>query len=213
MIGWLQGERIQLWEQGSHVLLLLSCSGVGYEVQVLPREISNLKSSKEITLWVHQVIRDDGYSLFGFLSKSERELFRILIAISGIGPQMAISLLEANNANSLISAISDKDIKKLTESQGVGKKTAERIVLELRNKLSGISGIEFSKAKFHSTDISNEITSTLRNLEYKDHEINQVITRLSEIHSTKIHPSENEVQKDFDFLLKEALMLLSQKNG
>ena len=210
MIGWLQGKRIELWEQGSRLLLLLNCSGIGYEVQVLQREKNNIESLNDLTLWVHQVIRDDGSSLFGFTSKSERDLFRVLIAVSGIGPQLAISLLEANNASSLISAISNKDIKKLTSSQGIGKKTAERIVLELQNKLSGISSIEFSKTKFPSTNIFTEIKSTLSNLEYKDHEIDQVLTRLYEIYGKETNPSDNQVQKDFDLLLKEALMLLSQ---
>ena len=79
MIGWLKGEKIDTWENGSKTGLILSCSGVGYEVQVLKRNLELKHDSKEITLWTHQIQRENGNFLIGFIEKSDRDLFRKLI--------------------------------------------------------------------------------------------------------------------------------------
>ena len=107
MIGWLKGEKIEIWKQGSRLGTIISCSGIGYEVQILHRSLELINSSKELILWVHQVQRDDGSSLIGFIDRVERDLFRKLISVNGVGPQLAIALLEQNQAKSL--AIEDAD--------------------------------------------------------------------------------------------------------
>lgn len=93
MIGWLKGEKIDVWGNGSRSGVIIACSGVGYEVQTLCRNQSKINESKELTLWIHQVQREDGSSLIGFLEKSDRNFFRKLISVNGIGPQLAISLV------------------------------------------------------------------------------------------------------------------------
>ena len=91
MIGWLQGRHMECWTQGNRSGVLLVCAGVGYEVQLTSRHQKQLQPDSELTLWIHQVQREDGSSLFGFPSRQERDLFRLLIGVNGVGPQ-AVSL-------------------------------------------------------------------------------------------------------------------------
>ena len=135
MIGWLQGERIQSWEQGGRRGVVIACGGVGYEVQLTSRDQNRQMDGAGCTLWVHQVQRDDGSTLFGFCEQQERDLFRILIGVNGVGPQMALALLDCSQVDELVAAIVDGDLKRLTQAQGVGKRTAERIAVELRDRL------------------------------------------------------------------------------
>jgi Holliday junction DNA helicase RuvA len=136
MIGWLRGQVEDPWQQASRCGLLLICQGVGYEVQVTLRQWAQLPpSGRELTLHVHQSIRDDGWTLFGFESRTERDLFRELVAVSGVGPQMGMALLGAMSVDALVTAIVEGDGRRLSQAPGVGKRTAERLCLELRQKL------------------------------------------------------------------------------
>ena len=115
--------------------MVISCGGVGYEVQLTSRDQNRQMDGAGCTLWVHQVQRDDGSTLFGFCEQQERDLFRILIGVNGVGPQMALALLDCSQVDELVAAIVDGDLKRLTQAQGVGKRTAERIAVELRDRL------------------------------------------------------------------------------
>ena len=139
MIGWLQGERIEHWSQGGRQGLVIACAGVGYEVQLASRYLQPLSAGTTCTVWIHQVQRDDGSSLFGFPDRRERDLFRVLISVNGVGPQVGLALLESCSAAELIEAIIDGDLRRLTQAQGVGKRTAERLAVELRDRLSAWS--------------------------------------------------------------------------
>ncbi|MEY4351899.1 MAG: Holliday junction branch migration protein RuvA [Cyanobacteriota bacterium] len=136
MIGWLQGELVDPWEQATRWGLLLNCHGVGYEVQVSQRHWARLpEAGQRLTLHVHHIIRDDAWNLFGFESRQERDLFRELVAVNGVGPQMGLALLGTMGAEALVKAIIEGDGRLLTQAPGVGKRTAERLCLELRQKL------------------------------------------------------------------------------
>ncbi len=136
MIGWLRGEVEDPWQQASRCGLLLICQGVGYEVQISQRHWAALPPRGTLlTLHVHQSIREDGWTLFGFASRAERDLFRELVAVSGVGPQMGMALLGAMAMEELVNAIVDGDGRRLSQAPGVGKRTAERLCLELRQKL------------------------------------------------------------------------------
>ena len=219
MIGWLKGEKIETWEYGTRSGVILSCSGVGYEVQTLFRNQEKISSSKELVLWVHQVQREDGSSLIGFLEKLDRDFFRKLISINGIGPQLAISLLDKKEAHELIFAITNKDIKLLTSCPGVGKRIAERLVIELQSKLeeftTSINSIENNKSfskKHIDEDISTEVHSALINLGYRESEINNAFTDL-EIDSVKTNNGLEEdiltKKLDFDGLFRETLLRIN----
>lgn len=136
MIGWLQGELSDPWQQGPRQGLVLRCQGVGYEVQITQRLWQQLPPAGEaLTLAIHHVIREDQWTLFGFADRQERDLFRELVAVSGVGPQMALGLLGSLPPQELVQAIVAADLKRLTQAPGVGKRTAERLAVELRARL------------------------------------------------------------------------------
>ena len=136
MIGWLDGELADSWRQGNRCGVLLLCAGVGYEVQLSPRSWQALPDpGQPLRLHIHHSVREDAWVLFGFPRRHERDLFRELIAVSGVGPQMALGLLGAMPAESLIQAIVQADLRRLCEAPGVGRRTAERLSVELRKRL------------------------------------------------------------------------------
>lgn len=136
MIGWLQGTLLDPWQQANRCGLLLNCQGVGYEVQVSQRHWACLPPpGSALTLHVHHSIREDGSTLFGFQSRAERDLFRDLVAVNGVGPQMGLALLGTLAWEELVTAIVEGDQRALSQAPGVGKRTAERLSLELRQKL------------------------------------------------------------------------------
>ncbi len=137
MIGWLQGHVAEPWQQGNRCGLLLACAGVGYEVQLTRRHWELLPpAGSPLSLYTHQSIRDDGWTLFGFGARHERDLFRLLVAVSGVGPQMALALLGTMPCEELVRAIVQADLRRLCRAPGVGKRTAERLAVELRGKLA-----------------------------------------------------------------------------
>jgi Holliday junction DNA helicase RuvA len=142
MIGWLQGQLHDPWQQAHRFGFLLICQGVGYEVQVSQRHWSHLPPpGSQLTLHVHQSIREDGWTLFGFASRQERDVFRALVAVSGVGPQMGLALLGAMEVEDLARAIVEGDGRRLCQAPGVGKRTAERLCLELRPTFEGRLGV------------------------------------------------------------------------
>lgn len=185
MIGWLQGERIQSWEQGGRRGVVVACGGVGYEVQLTSRDQNGQGTGSACTLWVHQVQRDDGSTLFGFCDQQERDLFRTLIGVNGVGPQMALALLDCCRVHELVAAIVDGDLKRLTQAQGVGKRTAERIAVELRDRLGNWAPLqEPSLSLVDRSDVKaiplgepclRDLQITLETLGYEDLEIRRAM--------------------------------------
>jgi holliday junction DNA helicase RuvA len=136
MIGWLQGRLAEPWQQANRCGALLICQGVGYEVQFTLKQWQRLPAvGSDLGLHVHHSIRDDGWTLFGFSTRQERDLFRELVAVSGVGPQMALGLLGALEVPDLVRAIVHADLRSLCLAPGVGKRTAERLSVELRARL------------------------------------------------------------------------------
>ena len=136
MIGWLEGRLAEPWQQANRCGALLICQGVGYEVQFTLRQWQRLpEPGSDLGLHVHHSIRDDGWTLYGFLTRQERDLFRELVAVSGVGPQMALGLLGALEVPDLVRAIVHGDLRSLCLAPGVGKRTAERLSVELRRRL------------------------------------------------------------------------------
>jgi Holliday junction DNA helicase RuvA len=123
-------------------------NGVGYEVLIPLSSFDKLPSpGNEIKLLTHLQIRDDAHVLYGFMSATERELFRLLINnVSGIGPKIALNILSGINATTFRGAVANGDVKALSSISGVGKKTAERIVVELKDKIGQAGALEASSA-------------------------------------------------------------------
>ena len=136
MIGWLQGRVADPWQQANRCGLLLLCQGVGYELLLTPRHWQCLPpSGSELSVYVHLSVREDGWQLYGFPDRPERDLFRELVAVSGVGPQMALALLGCHDAPALVSAVVRGDLRALVRAPGVGRRTAERLSVELRSRL------------------------------------------------------------------------------
>jgi len=116
--------------------VIVSCNGVGYEIDVPMSTFYPLpRTGEEVTLLTHLVVREDAHLLFGFMTAAERAAFRQLLKISGVGPKVALSVLSGMSVDDLSAAIAAEDAARLTKVPGIGKKTAERLVLELRDKL------------------------------------------------------------------------------
>jgi Holliday junction DNA helicase RuvA len=147
--------------------VMVDCNGVGYEVDVPMSTFYNLPATGEkVSLLTHFVVREDAQILFGFGTASERATFRLLIKISGVGPRMALGILSGLSADELARAVSDQDAGRLTKVPGIGKKTAERLLLELKGKL----GADLGPHLFSTPDHQSDILQALLALGYNDKE-------------------------------------------
>lgn len=117
-------------------LAVLECAGMGYACKTTSFTLSGLQMGKPATLYTHLSVREDGIELYGFGSKEEKRLFLLLISVSGVGPKAALSILSTTAPSNLALSILTEDVKALTLAPGIGKKTAQRIVLELKDKLA-----------------------------------------------------------------------------
>ena len=178
MIGWLQGDVKHRDQKGSRNLVLLACGGVGYDVQLIQRDWQAVSTDQRHEFWVHQVVSADSLQLFGFLHVAERDLFRELIQVSGVGPQAGLSLLDACKPNELVKALVHSDIKTLCRAKGVGKRTAERLALELRTRLT--DSVASTEPELNQVDpIPSDLINTLEPLGFETHEIRAALERLN----------------------------------
>jgi holliday junction DNA helicase RuvA len=165
MIGRLQGQLAAK----NPPQVLVDCHGVGYEVDVPMSTFYNLPElGGNVTLLTHFVVREDAQILFGFATSQEREAFRQLIKITGVGPRMALSLLSGMSVADLAQAITQQAVGRLTKVPGIGKKTAERLLLELKGKLGADLG-DLTSGPAHS-DVQSDIQQALLALGYNDKE-------------------------------------------
>ncbi len=146
---------------------IVETGGVGYDVTISVPTFSDLPAiGDEVTLHIHTHVREDLIALYGFLRLAEKRLFEKLITVSGIGPKLAITILSGIAADEMVSAIRGNDIARLTRIPGIGKKTAERMVLELRDKLPS-EGVAESPAMPAMSAVEEDVLSALMNLGYQ----------------------------------------------
>ena len=168
MIGYLEGSLKTL----DATRALVVCGGVGYEVHISLSTYYRLEGKRDVAMEIYTHVREDALALYGFASVEEKSAFEKLISISGIGPTLAQKILSGIDANDLADAIARGDARKLSTIPGVGKKTAERICLELRDKL--VAGVPSAKpAAPTRLSVDDDVQSALVNLGYrpKDAEI------------------------------------------
>jgi Holliday junction DNA helicase RuvA len=181
--------------------IVIDVHGVGYLVHIPFSTYGALGDlHAETTLLIHTHLREDGISLYGFLSAREKHCFELLISASGVGPSLAMKILSGMNVEDLIPAIRSGDLASLTRIPGVGKKTAERIVVELRDKLAAMETPETpSRAAASPSGPAEEVVSALINLGYDRREAESAVEEI------------RGAQKSagFDALLKSALQKLS----
>src|SRR5690242_2222426 len=144
---------------------VVEAAGVGYDVNISVPTFSQISTlGTEVAFHVHTHVREDSIALFGFLRPAEKQLFERLISVSGIGPKLAITILSGMEASAMVGAIRGNDIARLTRIPGIGKKTAERMVLELRDKLAAFAE---SPTAVAPTGIDEDVISALLNLGYQ----------------------------------------------
>ena len=211
MISYLKGKVAQSAKNSNNrFILIIEVQGIGYELQIpsrLSRQIS-VNSDEEIQVFTHLQIKEDQQILYGFSSMAQRDLFRQLVSVNGIGTQLAIALLDTFELSELVQAIVTGNTRVLIKTPGVGKKTAERISLELKTKLSqwrNVAGITKSnKEAMPSLDILEDVELTLLALGYTTEEIDGVISILSKDQLLMKNPTVEEwIRNAIAWLSKE----------
>jgi Holliday junction DNA helicase RuvA len=178
--------------------VLVDVGGVGYLVHIpLSTYYSLGDLHSTVTLLIHTHMRDDGISLYGFLSSREKHCFELLIGASGVGPVLAMKILSGMNVEDLIPAIRSGDLASLTRIPGVGKKTAERIVLELRDKLAAMEAHEPRRVASPEGPTA-DVVSALINLGYEERDAKRVVEE-----------AQHDAGTEFEALLKASLQRLT----
>jgi Holliday junction DNA helicase RuvA len=197
MIGSLRGKLIE--KRPNQVLL--EVGGVGYLVQIPLSTFTSLGPlHAESSLMIHTHVREDAFSLFGFLTSREKHCFELLISASGVGPSLALKILSGMGLDELIPAIRKGDLAQLVKIPGVGRKTAERMVVELRDKLAAVDVPEAGKPATKS-QLESDVSSALINLGYDEKEVENAIVK-----------SRRPENNDFETLLRASLQILGGAN-
>ena len=158
MIGYLSGKIIS----NKPTQILLDVNGVGYLVNISINTFEQITGKETASLFIHTSVKEDSISLYGFFSEAEKGMFELLISITGIGPKLAVSILSGIRVDELRQAIQSANISRIVAVPGIGKKTAERLVLELKTKVDQIKGEE----KEISFSVKNEAVAALTTLGY-----------------------------------------------
>ena len=196
MIDQISGKIISINEN----YVVLAVGGFGIKVNISAAFASKLVNEDLITLVTYLNVREDALDLYGFKNESERNLFLMLISISGIGPKLAVSILSWVEIEELKSNILSGDIKSLTSIPGIGAKTAKRIIIELKDKLSKTTTTELGFDDNFGSKISKDVLSALVGLGYSESIAIDAIKR--------INPANSD--KSIESLIKEALKILNE---
>jgi Holliday junction DNA helicase RuvA len=170
MIGFLTGKIIS----SKPTQILLDVNGVGYTVNISINTFEKISEKEIVSLFIHTSVKEDSITLFGFFTQSEKEMFELLISISGIGPKLGLNILSGIVVDDLKSAISNGNVSRLIAIPGIGRKTAERVVLELRNKVDAIKADGVIK----ETSAKDEAISALATLGYQRQIADKVVRDL-----------------------------------
>ena len=193
MIGSLRGKLIE--KRPNH--LLVDVNGVGYQVQIPLSTFASLTAlHAETNLLIHTHVREDQITLYGFVTAREKQCFELLISASGVGPSLALKILSGMSIEELVPAIRKSDLAQLVRIPGVGRKTAERIVVELRDKLVVIDVPEAGKPSTRS-QLDDDVASALMNLGYDTKSVEHAVEK-----------SRASSGNDFEKLLRSSLQIL-----
>ena len=174
MIGSLRGTVLERSPDGT---ALIEAGGVGYIVHVSPRCLAELEPTSPAFLYVHHHIREDLQTLFGFQTRDEKSTFQTLIATHGVGPALAMAILSTHSPSALVDIVASSDVGALTLVPGVGKKTAERLLIELKNRLSLPVLTSVNESGNGSTVVS-DVREALMGLGYSDSEVRDALRTL-----------------------------------
>tara|TARA_B100000768_G_scaffold112017_1_gene103767 strand:- start:638 stop:1219 length:582 start_codon:yes stop_codon:yes gene_type:complete len=153
--------------------IVLDCNGVGYSVNISLHTFSQLPSGENVKLFIHLQVREDSHTLFGFSSKVEREVFRLLISVSGIGASIARTMLSTLSPEQVMEAITQNNIAVIQSVKGIGAKTAQRVVLDLKDKIIKIYGLD-EVSLVSSNTKRNEALSALETLGFARKQVEKI---------------------------------------
>jgi len=187
MIGSVKGKIILKTEK----FLIVETAGVGYKISVSSDTLSSVKKD-EVSLFIHTHVREDAIDLYGFLDYKELEFFEMLLSVSGIGPRSALAILSIASIETLKKAIGSEDTAYLTKISGIGKKTAEKIIIELRDKIA-----EKMRGEKGGASLQGEldVLEALKSLGYSQHEAREALKKVS-------------AELDTNIKIREALKIL-----
>lgn len=208
MISYLKGTIAAIQKVATgRVILTLEVNQIGYDLQITPRLLQTLPAIGEtVQIFTHQQTRDDQMVLFGFGTLAERDLFRQLTSVSGVGPQIAMALLDGMNLQDVVQAIVSGNTRLLSRTPGIGAKTAERIALELKSKLAEWrlqSGLSTTPEAGPAGTVQEEVEMTLLALGYTNSEIIQALRAVGQ--KTALSKTANPEE-----WIREAIAWLSQ---
>lgn len=203
MLGYLEGKILSKNEDGRQCVVL--CQSVGYELTLAASHFDALQTGAQGVFHVHTHVREDQLTLFGFATESEKQFFRVLIGVSGLGPKTALALLSAHGADRLVRLVANKEIEGIAEAPGVGKKLAQRVVLELQGKLEKLAWTtgallrapESAASSPAVTTLRDDLDSALQHLGYSPQLVQRTLDKL------------DLDESGFEVSLKEALKQLS----
>jgi Holliday junction DNA helicase RuvA len=179
-------------------VLVVDVKGVGYELEAPMSTFYKVTLGAAVTLFTHQVVRDDAHLLFGFASREERDMFRTLIKVNGVGPKMALAILSGMEADAFAASIRHNDVATLTRIPGVGKKTAERLVIEMRDKIgSGQTGMPTLMGDDLPATPERDAITALISLGYKPVDAERAVN--------KIKSAPDNYQASAEDLIRQAL--------
>ncbi|MFC1771500.1 Holliday junction branch migration protein RuvA [Candidatus Margulisiibacteriota bacterium] len=187
----------------SNDYIVIEANGIGYQVFVPLTILSSLpKVSSNVKIFIHQHIREDQQLLFGFSSVDEKQFFSLLITVSGVGPKAGIKMLSHLNSSQLIEAILKEDLATLVSVPGVGKKMAEKIIIELKDRISKTLGADLAHLSSSQPDsnlrqIKDDISNALKSLGYRDEEIKKALLK-----STQTLSSASNLEEGVKTVLK-----------
>jgi Holliday junction DNA helicase RuvA len=171
MIGYLTGKIIS----AKPTQILLDVNGVGYEIRISINTFERISGKESVSLFIYTNVKEDAITLFGFYSEAEKEMFELLISISGVGPKSALSLLSGISTDDLKQAIITSNVERMIAVPGIGRKTAERLILELKNKVRDIKEEGLSLAK---PSLQKEAVAALSTLGYNLASSEKVVNKI-----------------------------------
>lgn len=156
--------------------LVVDCNGVGYSINISLNTYSQLNDEENIKLFTHLIVKEDSHTLFGFSTKSERELFKLLISVSGVGASTARTMLSSLTPVEIISSINNEDVNSVQSIKGIGSKTAQRIILELKDKVLSLESDD-TQIQWISKDADEAITA-LEVLGYSRKQTSKIVNQI-----------------------------------
>ena len=221
MISWINGDLVDLWQTNQKFFVLINCQGLGYEIQILESFFLKLKtnqiSTKNITLWIKHIKKEDSDLLFGFTSKDQKNFFIEILSIRGVGSQISMGILNKFSITEVINAIKTQNKKLICSVPGIGQKMSDRLILELKSKFKNEIQFEEEKGKAlleikdpEINKIMEELQLTLKSLNYKNKEIKNILpTIVKEVDLL----DKKEGNLSFESLLKLAMNYLDKENS